>query len=58
VAEAAADAAGGRPVAWLPSFEGARGFLDRTLREGDLCLMMGAGNVDALGQSIVGATGR
>ncbi len=53
VAAAAADAARGRPVAWLPSFEDARRFLGMTLGGGDLCLMMGAGNIDALGRSIV-----
>jgi UDP-N-acetylmuramate--alanine ligase len=54
VAEAAADAAGGRPVAWLPSFEDARRLLASTLRRGDLCLVMGAGNVDQLGRSLIG----
>jgi UDP-N-acetylmuramate--alanine ligase len=53
VAEAAADAAGGRQMAWLPRFEDARRFLSRTLRSGDLCLLMGAGDIDALGASLV-----
>ncbi|MGN6870799.1 MAG: UDP-N-acetylmuramate--L-alanine ligase [Solirubrobacteraceae bacterium] len=53
VAAAAADAAHGRAVAWLPSFEDARAFLATTLREGDLCLFMGAGDVDRLGRSMV-----
>jgi UDP-N-acetylmuramate--alanine ligase len=53
IAEAAADAAGGRTVAWLPGFEDARAFLARHLRDGDLCLLMGAGNVDALGRSLI-----
>jgi UDP-N-acetylmuramate--alanine ligase len=53
VSAAAADAAAGRPVAWLPSFEDARRFLGATLRPGDLCLMMGAGDIDALGRSLV-----
>ena len=53
VAAAAADAANGRTVAWMPSFDDARAFLSATLREGDLCLMMGAGDVDRLGRSIV-----
>jgi UDP-N-acetylmuramate--alanine ligase len=52
IAAAAADAAGGRTVAWLPAFDVAQRFLDATLRAGDLCLLMGAGNVDALGRSI------
>lgn len=52
VAAAAADAAGGRPVAWMPSFDDARAWLDGILREGDLCLVMGAGNIDSLGRSL------
>jgi UDP-N-acetylmuramate--alanine ligase len=53
VAAAAADAAGGRTVAWLPAFEDVRRFLTATLREGDLCLLMGAGDIDALGPALV-----
>ena len=55
VAAAAADAADGRPVAWLPKFSDARQFLSTTLRDGDLCLLMGAGNIDALGRELVGS---
>jgi UDP-N-acetylmuramate--alanine ligase len=58
VAAAAADAAAGRTVAWLPEFDAARGFLRSALRPGDLCLVMGAGDVDALGRSLVGAADR
>jgi len=54
VAAAAADQGGGRPVAWLPGFADAERYLAATLREGDLCLMMGAGNIDALARSLVG----
>jgi UDP-N-acetylmuramate--alanine ligase len=53
VAAAAADAGSGRPVAWLPGFGDARRFLAGALRAGDLCLMMGAGDIDALGRSLV-----
>jgi UDP-N-acetylmuramate--alanine ligase len=53
VAGAAAEQAGGRQVAWLPDFADARAFLQQTLRSGDLCLVMGAGNIDALGRSLV-----
>jgi UDP-N-acetylmuramate--alanine ligase len=53
VAAAAADAAGGRMAAWMPSFDDARAFLSMSLREGDLCLLMGAGDVDRLGRSLV-----
>jgi UDP-N-acetylmuramate--alanine ligase len=55
VAEATADAARAGAVAWLPGFNDARPFLAASLRRGDLCLMMGAGNIDALGRSLVGA---
>jgi UDP-N-acetylmuramate--alanine ligase len=53
IAAAAADAGAGRRVAWLPRFEEARAFVQQELRSGDLCLVMGAGNVDALGRSLV-----
>lgn len=52
VAAATADAAQGRQVAWLPGFDEAQQFLEARLREGDLCLLMGAGNIDALGRSL------
>jgi UDP-N-acetylmuramate--alanine ligase len=54
IAEAAADAAGGRPVHWLPTFADAEPVLRDTLGEGDLCLVMGAGDVDKLARSLVG----
>lgn len=53
IAEAAADAAGGKPVYWLPSFAAAEGVLKDVLGEGDVCLVMGAGDVDALGRRLV-----
>ena len=43
----------GRPVHWLPAFADARPILERTLRAGDLCLVLGAGNVVELGRSLV-----
>lgn len=55
IAAAAADRAGGRTVAWLPAFADAVRFLAATLRDGDLCLMMGAGDIDSLARSIVGS---
>jgi UDP-N-acetylmuramate--alanine ligase len=54
VAAAAADAAGGRPVAWLPGFDEAERYLRSQLRDGDLLLTLGAGNVDALGRRLLG----
>jgi UDP-N-acetylmuramate--alanine ligase len=53
IAAAAADAGRGRPVAWLPGFADAELFLGATLRPGDLLIVMGAGNIDALGHSLV-----
>jgi UDP-N-acetylmuramate--alanine ligase len=53
VATAAAEAGRGRTVAWLPVFADAGRFLSSVLRAGDLCLVMGAGNVDALAHSLV-----
>jgi UDP-N-acetylmuramate--alanine ligase len=53
VAQAAADAAGGRPVYWMPDAEAAETTLAGLLGPGDLCLVMGAGDVDALARSLV-----
>jgi UDP-N-acetylmuramate--alanine ligase len=52
VAEATADAAGGRSVLWLPGFDDAARALASLLREGDLLLVLGAGNIDALGRRL------
>ncbi len=54
IAEAVADAASGRPVYWLPKIEAAALVLEELLREGDLCMVMGAGDVDALSRGLVG----
>ncbi|HLL86840.1 MAG TPA: UDP-N-acetylmuramate--L-alanine ligase [Thermoleophilaceae bacterium] len=54
VAAAAADAAGGRRVFWAPSMADAEGLLRRELRPGDALLTLGAGNVDALADALVG----
>jgi len=53
VAEAAADAAAGRQVAWMPRFADAEALLRARLREGDLVLTLGAGDIDALGRALV-----
>jgi UDP-N-acetylmuramate--alanine ligase len=53
VAEAAADAAHGRPVWWLPRMSDAARMLRSELREGDLLLTLGAGDVDALAKELV-----
>jgi UDP-N-acetylmuramate--alanine ligase len=54
IAEAVADAAQGRPVYWLPAIETAAPVLEGLLGDGDLCVVMGAGDVDALGRRLVG----
>jgi UDP-N-acetylmuramate--alanine ligase len=54
IAEAAADAARGRPVYWMPSFDAAALVLDGLLGAGDVCLVMGAGDVDRLARTITG----
>jgi UDP-N-acetylmuramate--alanine ligase len=53
IAEASADAAPGRPVFWLPSFADAEPVLQGLLEEGQLCVVMGAGDVDALARALV-----
>jgi UDP-N-acetylmuramate--alanine ligase len=53
VAAAAADAAGGRTVAWLPGFDEAEAFLRANLRDGDILLTLGAGDVDVLGRRLL-----
>lgn len=53
VAEATADRAEGRPVFWLPSFADVERVLAPLLREGDVVLTVGAGDVDGLGRALV-----
>ena len=54
VAQAAADAAGGRPVWWLPEMLDAERMLSAELRPGDLLLTLGAGDVDRLARALGG----
>jgi UDP-N-acetylmuramate--alanine ligase len=53
VARAAADRAGGRPVWWLHDIPTARAALAGRLREGDLLVTIGAGNVFELAEALV-----
>jgi UDP-N-acetylmuramate--alanine ligase len=53
VAAAAADAASGRPVYWLPRFAEAEPVLGEVLGAGDVCVVMGAGDVDRLARGLV-----
>ncbi len=53
VAEAVADAAPGREVLWLPRFDDAERVLADRLGEDDVLLVLGAGDVRALGEHLV-----
>jgi len=53
VADAAADAAGGRPVWWLPTLDEAEAVLGGMVNEGDLVVTLGAGDVDRLAERVV-----
>jgi UDP-N-acetylmuramate--alanine ligase len=56
IVRACADAARGRPVFWLPSFSDAEPVLRGLLEDGDVCLVMGAGDIDGLGRALVDAS--
>jgi UDP-N-acetylmuramate--alanine ligase len=53
IARACTEESAGRPVGWLPGFEEARAWLGDALRDGDVCVAMGAGNVDALARELL-----
>jgi UDP-N-acetylmuramate--alanine ligase len=53
VAEAAADAAGGRPVWWMPALDDAERNLRAELTDGDLLVTIGAGDVNELAGRLV-----
>jgi len=53
VAEWAADAAGGRPVWWLPDLNFAQRMLQERLDGGDLLVTLGAGDVDRVGKALM-----
>ena len=55
VARTAADAADGRPVWWLPRMDDAERMLRERLREGDVLLTLGAGDVDRLAERLSAA---
>jgi UDP-N-acetylmuramate--alanine ligase len=57
VARAAADRAGGRPVWWLVDAERAARALTPRLRDGDLLVTIGAGDIYKLADALVGAGG-
>jgi UDP-N-acetylmuramate--alanine ligase len=53
IARAAADAGQGRPVYWTPGFADAERVLRVVLEQDDVCVVMGAGDVDALARALV-----
>lgn len=53
LAEQAADAAPGKPVLWLRTFDQAEQVLRTITRPGDLVLIVGAGDIDQLGRRLV-----
>jgi len=53
VAQAAADAAGGRPVYWMADGERAMALVGELAGAGDLVLAMGAGDVDLLARALI-----
>ncbi|HEX4837375.1 MAG TPA: UDP-N-acetylmuramate--L-alanine ligase, partial [Solirubrobacteraceae bacterium] len=55
IARSAAERASGCPVLWLPTFDAAEHVLHGVLGPGDLCVVMGAGDVDALARRLVSA---
>ena len=57
VAAAAADAAAGRRVYWVPKMEDAERLLAGELRAGDVLLTLGAGDVDRLAEALVAGAG-
>ncbi len=57
VAREAASRADGRLVAWLPDFQAAGRMLQGELRDGDLCLFMGAGDIGGLAADLLRSGG-
>ncbi len=53
IAQAAADARRGMPVYWLPAFADAEPVLRELLGAGDVCVVMGAGDVDGLARKLI-----
>jgi UDP-N-acetylmuramate--alanine ligase len=48
-----ADLSGGRPVYWLPEMARAEAVLAAELQQGDVCVVMGAGDSDALARGLL-----
>jgi UDP-N-acetylmuramate--alanine ligase len=54
IARAVSERSGGRPVYWLPDVGLAQSALAAMLGRGDVCLVMGAGDVDSLAHALAG----
>jgi UDP-N-acetylmuramate--alanine ligase len=52
IAAAAADAGDGREVCWAPTLTDARELLSQRLIPGDICLVLGAGDVRSVGEDL------
>jgi UDP-N-acetylmuramate--alanine ligase len=55
IARASADAAAGRLVCWMPGFAEAEALLGGLLGAGDVCVAMGAGDIDELARRLLAA---
>ncbi|MGH9280558.1 MAG: UDP-N-acetylmuramate--L-alanine ligase, partial [Acidimicrobiales bacterium] len=53
IVDAVLDATPHRRVAWFPTRDGIAGFLRRELRPGDLCLVLGAGDITLLATELL-----
>jgi UDP-N-acetylmuramate--alanine ligase len=53
IAHATADHSAGREVYWLPGFDEAERVLQSILTAGDVCVVMGAGDVNQLGSRLL-----
>jgi UDP-N-acetylmuramate--alanine ligase len=58
IAQAAAEAAHGRPIYWMPGRAAAEALLGELAGSGDLVVVMGAGDVDELGRRLVANEGQ
>jgi UDP-N-acetylmuramate--alanine ligase len=54
IAESCADASAGKAVYWLPTIGDAAHVMPELLEDGDVCLVMGAGDVEELGRRLAG----
>jgi UDP-N-acetylmuramate--alanine ligase len=58
IAMAAANAANGTAVLWIPDLGAAERYLRTELRAGDLCVTLGSGDVGSLARELVASESR